>query len=109
MISNKIDDKSLKLGLKTSNCPCLQALIFYPLFRKAADRITSFYSDLMGAECKPLTMGGDHFVTYPILRAIAEKHGPVGRDNNGTSSISFTIRKESIFQCTLGQNGTQNA
>ena len=22
-------------------------------------------------------MGGDHFVTYPILRAIADKHGPV--------------------------------
>ena len=55
------------------------AKIFFPFFRRAADRITSFYSDLMGAECKPLTMGGDHFVTYPILRAIAEKHGPVGR------------------------------
>ena len=50
---------------------------FTYFFRRAADRITSFYADLMGAECKPLTMGGDHFVTYPILRAIAEKHGPV--------------------------------
>lgn len=25
----------------------------------------------------PLSFGGDHFVTYPILRAIAAKHGPV--------------------------------
>ncbi|WP_020396232.1 agmatinase [Thiolinea disciformis] len=25
----------------------------------------------------PVTLGGDHFVTYPILRAIAKKHGPV--------------------------------
>ena len=24
-------------------------------------------------------MGGDHFVSYPILRAIAAKHGPVCR------------------------------
>ncbi|XP_054858000.1 agmatinase, mitochondrial [Eublepharis macularius] len=28
--------------------------------------------------CIPLTMGGDHTITYPILQAIAEKHGPVG-------------------------------
>ncbi len=25
----------------------------------------------------PLSLGGDHFVTYPILKAIAAKHGPV--------------------------------
>ncbi|MEL6481159.1 MAG: agmatinase [Pseudomonadota bacterium] len=25
----------------------------------------------------PLTMGGDHTITYPILRAVAAKHGPV--------------------------------
>ena len=31
----------------------------------------------MSVNCKPLTMGGDHFVSYPILRAIAAKHGPV--------------------------------
>lgn len=27
--------------------------------------------------CVPLTMGGDHTITYPILKAMAEKHGPV--------------------------------
>ena len=48
------------------------------LYRKAADRITEYYDGLMSANCKPLTMGGDHFVSYPILRAIAAKHGPVG-------------------------------
>jgi agmatinase len=25
----------------------------------------------------PISLGGDHFVTYPILRAVAEKHGPL--------------------------------
>ncbi|MBL6953513.1 MAG: agmatinase [Alphaproteobacteria bacterium] len=25
----------------------------------------------------PLTLGGDHFITFPILRAIAARHGPV--------------------------------
>lgn len=27
--------------------------------------------------CIPLTLGGDHTITYPILKAVAEKHGPV--------------------------------
>ena len=26
----------------------------------------------------PLSIGGDHTITYPILRAIAERHGPIG-------------------------------
>ncbi|KAM7440655.1 hypothetical protein ABFA07_010180 [Porites harrisoni] len=28
--------------------------------------------------CKPLILGGDHTITYPILQGIKEKHGPVG-------------------------------
>lgn len=32
---------------------------------------------ILDAGAIPLTFGGDHFVTYPILRAIAAKHGPV--------------------------------
>ena len=52
-------------------------LILYLYYRKAADRITDYYNGLMSVNCKPLTMGGDHFVSYPILRAIAAKHGPV--------------------------------
>ncbi len=26
----------------------------------------------------PLTFGGDHFITYPVLKAVAKKHGPLG-------------------------------
>ncbi len=26
----------------------------------------------------PLVIGGDHFVTYPVLKALAKKHGPLG-------------------------------
>ncbi|CAM5467563.1 agmatinase [Mycolicibacterium aubagnense] len=42
------------------------------------DIITSHYAGIMEAGCIPLTLGGDHTLTYPILRAVAEKHGPVG-------------------------------
>lgn len=31
----------------------------------------------LAADARTLTFGGDHFVTYPILKAHAEKHGPV--------------------------------
>jgi agmatinase len=41
------------------------------------DAITAHLRRIVGAGCRPLTLGGDHYVTYPVLRAIAEKHGPV--------------------------------
>lgn len=39
--------------------------------------IEEHISQILAAGASPLTFGGDHFVTYPILRAIAKKHGPV--------------------------------
>ncbi|XP_075696618.1 agmatinase, mitochondrial-like [Rhinoderma darwinii] len=41
-------------------------------------RIREAYQKIMAAGCSPLTLGGDHTITYPILQAVAEKHGPVG-------------------------------
>jgi guanidinobutyrase len=40
--------------------------------------ITEHYTRVLAAGCKPLTLGGDHTITLPILRAVAAKHGPVG-------------------------------
>lgn len=45
---------------------------------KSMDIITTFYSEVLAHDCIPLTLGGDHTVTLPILRAMAKKHGPVG-------------------------------
>ena len=45
--------------------------------KKTVDIITSSYSDILQHNCIPLTLGGDHTLTYPILRAVKEKHGPV--------------------------------
>ncbi|KAF6733144.1 Agmatinase, mitochondrial [Oryzias melastigma] len=41
-------------------------------------RIREAYRKILATGCIPLTMGGDHTITYPILQSIAEKHGPVG-------------------------------
>ena len=40
-------------------------------------RVTAFYEGLQAAGIAPLTAGGDHLISLPILRALA-KDGPVG-------------------------------
>jgi guanidinobutyrase len=45
---------------------------------KSVDIIEEFYSDLNQWPLIPLTLGGDHTLTLPILRALAKKHGPMG-------------------------------
>ncbi|MGB3537681.1 MAG: agmatinase [Mesorhizobium sp.] len=45
--------------------------------KKTVDIITATYDAILAHDCIPLTLGGDHTLTYPILRAIAKKHGPV--------------------------------
>ena len=41
-------------------------------------RIEDAYDEIIGADCMPLTLGGDHTIVLPVLRAIARRHGPVG-------------------------------
>ncbi|MEH6576537.1 MAG: agmatinase [Amphritea sp.] len=45
---------------------------------KSIDIIQEFYADVLEHNCKPLTLGGDHTIALPILRALKEKYGPVG-------------------------------
>ena len=45
---------------------------------KCMDIITAAFDAILAENCIPLTLGGDHTLTYPILRAMAKKHGPVG-------------------------------
>lgn len=39
--------------------------------------IEESYTRLMAYPVVPMTLGGDHTITLPILRAVARKHGPV--------------------------------
>ena len=36
------------------------------------------YETILDQDCMPLTLGGDHTIALPILRALARKHGPMG-------------------------------
>ena len=44
---------------------------------KSIDIIEQHYRDVLAANVTPLTMGGDHTIALPILRAMKEKYGPV--------------------------------
>jgi len=44
---------------------------------KSLPIITEFYEKVLAAGCIPLSIGGDHTIALPILRAVAAKHGPV--------------------------------
>lgn len=46
--------------------------------KDAVARITDFYNRVLAHDVIPLTLGGDHTLSLPVLRAIADKHGPVG-------------------------------
>ncbi|HXV65179.1 MAG TPA: agmatinase [Vicinamibacteria bacterium] len=45
---------------------------------KSMALIEAAYDEIAAAGCRPLTLGGDHTIVLPILRALAKKHGPLG-------------------------------
>lgn len=40
--------------------------------------IAAHYAPVVASGAVPLSLGGDHTITYPILRAVSAHHGPVG-------------------------------
>ncbi|MDO9611122.1 MAG: agmatinase, partial [Serpentinimonas sp.] len=44
---------------------------------KSVDIIEQHYRPVVDSGCIPLTLGGDHTIVLPILRAVAARHGPV--------------------------------
>ena len=45
---------------------------------KSIDIIERHYDELLATGAIPLSMGGDHTIVLPILRALKRRHGPVG-------------------------------
>jgi guanidinobutyrase len=46
--------------------------------KKSLGIIEKYYDKILISDCIPLTLGGDHTVVLPLLRAIHRKYGPVG-------------------------------
>ncbi len=45
---------------------------------KSVAIIEAAYDEILSHDTKPLTIGGDHTIALPILRALKKKYGPVG-------------------------------
>lgn len=49
----------------------------YAMVRDVPARIEAHLGTILDAGAAPVTFGGDHFITLPILRAVAARRGPV--------------------------------
>lgn len=65
------------------------------------DRITDFYRSVLSYGIRPLTAGGDHLTSLPVLRALA-KNGPLGMVHFDSHTDLF----HSYFGGTMYTHGT---
>ena len=64
--------------------------------------IENHYRDLLTHPLKPISLGGDHTITLPILRAIAEKHGTVALIHvDAHADVNDTMFGEKITHGTI--------
>ena len=84
------------------NCADLGDVSINPAdIEDSMNRITSFYKSVIEREIKPLTAGGDHLTSLPVLRAIANK-GPLGMIHFDSHTDLF----HSYFDGTMFTHGT---
>jgi len=64
--------------------------------------IEEAYDSIVLEGCRPLTLGGDHTITLPILRALARQHGPLGMVHvDAHSDVNDRMFGESIAHGTF--------
>ena len=84
------------------NCADLGDVSINPAdIEDSMERITSFYKKLTERGIKPLTAGGDHLTSLPVLRALAEK-APLGMIHFDSHTDLF----HSYFDGTMFTHGT---
>lgn len=70
--------------------------------------IREAFQNIVAAGCIPLTLGGDHTITYPILQAVAKKHGPVGlvhvgAHTNTAKALGETVHHQMPFRRSVDE------
>ena len=85
-----------------SNCADLGDISINPAdIEDSMNRITAFYNNVLGKGIKPLTAGGDHLTSLPVLRALADK-APLGMIHFDSHTDLF----HSYFDGTMFTHGT---
>ena len=69
---------------------------------KSIEIIEQYYDQVVAAGAKPMTIGGDHTVALPILRALAKKHGKMALVHiDAHADINDTMFGEKIAHGTI--------
>ena len=69
---------------------------------KSIEIIEQYYDKVVAAGAKPMTIGGDHTVALPILRALAKKHGKMALVHiDAHADINDTMFGEKIAHGTI--------
>lgn len=69
---------------------------------KSIDLIESHYSECLAHDIVPVSIGGDHTITLPILRSLARKHGPLAMVHvDAHADINDLMFGESIAHGTI--------
>ncbi len=65
------------------------------------DRLFRSYREILASGVVPLTLGGDHFISYPILRALHGIHGPLSLIHFDAHSDTWTDPADRIDHGTM--------
>ena len=85
-----------------ANCADLGDVSINPAdIEDSMNRITAFYNKVLAKGIKPLTAGGDHLTSLPVLRALADK-APLGMIHFDSHTDLF----HSYFDGTMFTHGT---
>lgn len=71
-------------------------------------RIEQHIADIVTAGVIPLSLGGDHFVTYPALKAVAAKHGPISLIHFDAHSDTWAEDQERLDHGTMFYHAAKN-
>lgn len=71
------------------------------------DEIEAHIASIISGGARALTLGGDHFITYPILKAHAKRHGPVALLQFDSHSDTWAEDGKRIDHGTMFYHGAQ--
>jgi agmatinase len=63
--------------------------------------IEEYYGSILDAGVTPLTLGGDHFATYPVLKACAARHGPLSLVHFDAHSDTWSEDRQRLDHGTM--------
>lgn len=77
---------------------------------KSIDVIEAFYREVLAGGIKPVSLGGDHTITLPILRALAKARGPLALVHvDAHSDTNDTMFGEKIAHGTMFRRALEEA